>query len=119
MANLLLIRTLSKERNITIRELANRVGIGEAALQSLIKNGSTNTSTLERIAKELNVSAGCFFDNNQIKQTGGECNAASIYGNASSKGNDDYKIKALYLEKLLEEKEKQIQLLNEICNIKK
>lgn len=62
MANLLLIRKFAKERNITIRELANRVGIGEAALQALIKNGSTSTTTLEKIAKELEVSAGIFFD---------------------------------------------------------
>jgi transcriptional regulator with XRE-family HTH domain len=118
MANFLIIRKLAKERNITIRELANRVGISEAALQSLIKNGSTNTSTLERIAKELNVGAGCFFDNNQINQTGGEHNAASIYGNASSVNCDERNIRISHLEQLLDEKEKQIQLLHEICKIK-
>jgi DNA-binding Xre family transcriptional regulator len=66
MANLLLIRSLTKEQNITIRELASRVGIGEAALQALIKSGSTNTSTLERIAKELNVSPSIFFGEHSI-----------------------------------------------------
>jgi transcriptional regulator with XRE-family HTH domain len=56
---------LCKNKNITIRELANRVGIGESALQSLIKNGTTNTSTLEKISNELDVSAGIFFENSK------------------------------------------------------
>ncbi|MDR1542867.1 MAG: helix-turn-helix domain-containing protein [Prevotellaceae bacterium] len=62
MANLLKIRDLCKQKKITIRELSNRIGIGESALQSLIKNGSTSTLTLEKIARELEVSAGIFFD---------------------------------------------------------
>jgi transcriptional regulator with XRE-family HTH domain len=62
MANLLLIRDLCKKKGVTIRELANRVGIGESALQALIKNGSTNTSTLEKISNELEVSPGIFFE---------------------------------------------------------
>jgi transcriptional regulator with XRE-family HTH domain len=63
MANLLLIRDLCKKKGVTIRELANRIEITESALQALIKNGSTNTTTLEKISAELDVSAGIFFDN--------------------------------------------------------
>ena len=62
MANLLLIRDLSKKRNITIRMIANQVGITDGALQNMIKNGRTNTETLEKIATVLNVPVGIFFD---------------------------------------------------------
>ena len=41
--------------------MANSVGLSEGALQALIKNGSTRTETLEKIAKELDVSAEIFF----------------------------------------------------------
>ena len=47
---------------MTIRELAQRVGRDESSIQSAIRRGSTNSSTLERIAKELGVSAAVFFD---------------------------------------------------------
>ncbi len=47
---------------MTIRELAQRVGRDESSIQSAIRRGSTNSSTLELIAKELGVSAAVFFD---------------------------------------------------------
>lgn len=62
MANLLIIRDLCERKKMTIRELAQRVGRDESSIQSAIRRGSTNSSTLERIAKELGVSAAVFFD---------------------------------------------------------
>jgi transcriptional regulator with XRE-family HTH domain len=62
MANLLKIRELAEVKKITIRKLAKKVGIGESAMHSLIKNGATNTTTLEKIAKVLDVPVGYFFD---------------------------------------------------------
>ncbi|MDR0763048.1 MAG: helix-turn-helix domain-containing protein [Bacteroidales bacterium] len=74
MANLHIIRSISETKKITLRELASQVGIGESALQSLIRKGSTNTTTLEAIAQALNVPVGVFFGENQeerpITQTG-------------------------------------------------
>jgi transcriptional regulator with XRE-family HTH domain len=92
MANLLLIRELCKKKNITIRELANRVGIGEAALQSLIKNGSTNTTTLEKISTELDVSAGVFFDNSHsfsVENVSNNTNSPVI-GNEAKIGDNSF-----------------------------
>lgn len=62
MANLIIIRDLCERKKMTIRELAQRIGRDESSIQSAIRRGSTNTSTLELIAKELGVSAGVFFD---------------------------------------------------------
>lgn len=62
MANLLIIRDLCEHKKMTIRELAQRVGRDESSIQSAIRRGSTNSSTLELIAKELGVSAAVFFD---------------------------------------------------------
>lgn len=62
MANLLIIRDLCECKKMTIRELAQRVGRDESSIQSAIRRGSTNSSTLELIAKELGVSAAVFFD---------------------------------------------------------
>lgn len=63
MANFILIRKIAEEKNITIRELASRVNKDETTIQAIIRKGSTNTSTLEEIAKVLDVPVGIFFDN--------------------------------------------------------
>lgn len=62
MANLSIIRDLCDRKKMTIRELAHRIGRDESSIQSAIRRGSTNTNTVELIAKELGVSAGMFFD---------------------------------------------------------
>lgn len=62
MANLELIRGLCERKKMTIRELAQRIGRDESSIQSAIRRGSTNTGTIELIAKELGVSPGIFFD---------------------------------------------------------
>lgn len=62
MANLILIRDLCEARKMTIRELAERIGRNESTLQAAIRKGTTNSTTIELIAKELRVPAGYFFD---------------------------------------------------------
>jgi transcriptional regulator with XRE-family HTH domain len=63
MANLQYIRDLALKKNITLRHLADKIGISEGGLQKIIQHGRTNTDTLERIAHELQVHVGYFFDN--------------------------------------------------------
>ncbi|MBC5606147.1 helix-turn-helix domain-containing protein [Bacteroides difficilis] len=96
MANLLLIRDLCEKNKIKIRELASRIGKDESSIQSMIRTGSTNTKTLEAIAEVFNVSPGIFFDNPSEDNTG-------------SSLNKDAEI--IYLKKILEEKERLIQVL--------
>lgn len=62
MANLQLIRDLCERRKMTIRELSQRIGRDESSIQSAMRRGSTNSMTIELIAKELGVPAGVFFD---------------------------------------------------------
>lgn len=62
MANLLVIKQLLKERNISIRDFSKELGITEQGLQKLIRENSTKVETLELIAQKLNVSISVFFD---------------------------------------------------------
>lgn len=93
MANLLIIRDLCERKKMTIRELAQRVGRDESSIQSAIRRGSTNSSTLELIAKELGVSAAVFFDG---------------YTADNSK---ELQIEIDHLKELLKEKERLIEVL--------
>lgn len=93
MANLYIIRELCERKKITIRELAQRIGRDESSIQSAIRRGSTNTTTIEAIAKELGTSAGIFFDG---------------YANDDSK---ELKREIDYLKELLREKERLIEVL--------
>lgn len=62
MANLLIIKHLLKEKNISIRDFSKELGITEQGLQKLIRENSTKVETLELIAQKLNVSISVFFD---------------------------------------------------------
>ncbi|MDR0575614.1 MAG: helix-turn-helix domain-containing protein [Tannerella sp.] len=121
MANLLIIRDLVERKGITIRDLAGKVGMSDISIHKMIKNGSTSISTLERIAKVLDVPVSVFFDEdasneNHITQKGGNSNAASIYGDSLS-GNIESKNKEIeYLKKILEDKEDIIRILKkQLC----
>lgn len=96
MANFLIIRDLCEKNKIKIRELASRIGKDESSIQSMIRTGSTNTKTLEAIAKVFNVSPGIFFENPSENKT-------------EKSLNKDAEI--AYLKKILEEKERLIQVL--------
>lgn len=95
MANLNYIRDLCELKKITIRELAQRVGRDESSIQSAIRRGSTNTTTLENIASVLGVPAGVFFD-----------------GFASDR-TKDLELEISHLRELLNEKERLIEVLME------
>lgn len=96
MANLLLIRSLCEKNKIKIRELASRIGKDESSIQSMIRTGSTNTKTLEAIAEVFNVSPGIFFDD-------------PLEGSTENSLNKEAEI--AYLKKILEEKERLIEVL--------
>lgn len=93
MANLQIIRDLCERKKITIRELAQRIGRDESSIQSAIRRGSTNSGTLELIAKELGVSAGIFFDGYSVDSS------------------DGLRKEIAHLKELLKEKERTIEIL--------
>lgn len=94
MANLILIRDLCERKKMTIRELANRIGRNESSIQSIIRKGSTNSATIELIAKELGVSAGIFFD-----------------GFKAGESTAELQREISHLKELLKEKERTIEIL--------
>ncbi len=98
MANLEIIRDLCERKKMTIRELAQRIGRDESSIQSAIRRGSTNTNTVELIAKELGVSAGVFFDG------------------FSADDAKELQREIEHLKELLKEKERLIEVLMETRN---
>lgn len=95
MANLEYIRDLCERKKITIRELAQRIGRDESSIQSAIRRGSTNTTTLELIANVLGVPVGVFFDGFPEEKPG------------------DLEKEIKHLKELLKEKERLIEVLME------
>jgi len=61
MPNLLLIRELARRKNISLRDLADRVGISYQGLQKAIKENSTRQSTLVKIANALDEGVDTFY----------------------------------------------------------
>lgn len=93
MANLEIIRDLCERKKLTIRELARRIDRDESTIQTAIRRGSTNSGTLEAIAKELGISAGLFFDGYTPDET------------------ERLQLEVNHLSQLLKEKERLIEVL--------
>lgn len=84
MANLQLIKDFAEKRKISIRELAEKVGLKENQIHVMCRTNSTKIDTLERIAQVLDVSVTEFFenttghlilgDNNQLNEKGSSNN---------------------------------------------
>lgn len=114
MANLSLIKTLAKERKITLKSLSQTIGMTEQGMQSLIKNNATNTDTLERISQVLGVSPAVFFD---VPQQG----AANAVGDGASAivGNDNEIVPKRVLD-MLDQKDARInELTNKLLSLTK
>lgn len=94
MANLILIRDLCEQKKMSIRELAQRIGRNESSIQSAIRRGSTNSTTIELIASVLGVPAGVFFD-----------------GYDKEDSAEKLKREIAHLKQLLSEKERTIAIL--------
>lgn len=60
-----LIKQIAVNKKITIRKIAQEVGITEQGLQSIIRNNTTTTDNLEKISKVLNVPISTFFTENE------------------------------------------------------
>ena len=61
------IRDLCKKHRITLKELADKIPLTPTGMQHILRYGATNTGTLEKIARELGVHPGYFFDDFPIK----------------------------------------------------
>lgn len=137
MANLSIIKRLAEDRNITIKSLAQQVGVTEQQIHVMVKTNSTKVSTLEKIASVLEVSPLVFFDDKwsiieEYKASGSHAIAAKnirdidnrTFGcnhrDENSEGNPEgvdsksmLKLEIEYLHKQVAEKDDRIQELKE------
>lgn len=113
MANLQKIKTLSKARKITLRSLANQVGISEQGLQKIIRDNTTSISTVERIAAILGVSPAVFFD-----ETPTYVNAMGDNSIAISGSGNEISIQQKFLDMLAEKGERIKELTDKLLETK-
>ncbi len=62
MAKLHKIRDLCDSRKLSLKELAEKIGLTQSGIQYIFKENNTKVDTLEKIAKALEVPASIFFD---------------------------------------------------------
>lgn len=67
MVNLHKIKVIAKEQGIAINDLAEQLGMTPQAVHLMVRENSTKTDTLERIAQILQVPITIFFDD--VKET--------------------------------------------------
>ena len=95
--NFLSISFHSPVLGLECEDTKSRIGKEDSSIQAIVRNGSTNTKTIEAIAKVLEVPVGVFFDD------------IPITGIKSNELDKDAKIADL--ERIIEEKERLIQVL--------
>lgn len=89
MAQLQHIKSIAQARQITIEQLAEKVGVKSQAIHLMVRTGSTRIETLERIAEVLKVPCKVFFDEKfkiedfQRLVINGHHNPFSLYGTAN------------------------------------
>ncbi|MBD5372766.1 MAG: helix-turn-helix domain-containing protein [Bacteroides sp.] len=122
MANLQKIKVLAKKRGTTINDLAKQLGMTPQAIHLMVRENSTKTDTLERIARMFEVPISIFFDETmdggKIQNAGTE-NHQSIRDNNTgiNMAEHDELIKlreeVKYLKKILSDKDERIADLKE------
>ena len=89
MAQLQHIKSIAQARQISIEQLAEKVGIKSQAIHLMVRTGSTRIETLEKIAAVLKVPCKIFFDDDfkiedfQRLVINGHHNPFSLYGSAN------------------------------------
>ena len=88
MVNLLKIKDLAKAKNISLKQLADMVGLSEQGLHRLLRQNSTTIDTLERISAILEVSPVVFFDEGKAALTVNQ--SVTGAGNTQVSGNGNH-----------------------------
>lgn len=113
MMRLHIIRDIAKEKKITLKELSLRLGMTADGLQKLINRNSTTPETIGKIAEILDVPVILFFDDDKAENTVNEESEVDTYNNNSSLKSilKEKDMEIEHLKKMLEEKERTIQIL--------
>lgn len=94
------------------KELADMLGVTPQSVNAILSASDVRSGTIERLAKVLKLPMSYFYDDgttvNNVSATGVNT-GASVNGDVNIGGNERVK----YLEELLKEKERTIQILME------
>lgn len=104
MINLKKIKQLAILKEMSLSDVAKRVGITEQGLFNLMSKNTCNLSTLQKIAEALDVSEAVFFDGSPVINTG-----VSHSPNAIQSINSDGSVEAA----VLKERIRGLELLNQ------
>lgn len=122
MANLQKIKVLAKEKGISINDLAEKLGVTPQAVHLMVRENSTKTDTLERIANILDVPISVFFDEkveniNQTQSGNGILqNRGQIYNGINQEEHDELirlREENKYLKEILRDRDERIAELKE------
>lgn len=114
MLNTNKIQERIKNKRFTKVKLCSEVGIARTTLDAILNGGDTQVSTLEAIAKALDVPVGYLFDDHSSIHTEGDYSPASDSGDVSVIVGDSVLAERVkLLEKLIEEKDERIAELKE------
>lgn len=97
--NLLVIRDLCKKNEVTIRSVANHIGMSEQNFHRCIKTNKIDAEALFQVAQFFNVSINYFFDEGVVAPSAESCILK------------EYKREIELLKELANEKERTIQIL--------
>lgn len=110
------IKKLASEKNITLADLAKRLGKTKQAVYEMVEKEDVNTSIVRNCAKIFDVPISYFFDgeSTNIAIANGD-SAVSANGNVHIENADSklMKERIKYLEQILQEKERLIKILME------
>jgi len=114
------IRELAEERNMSLAELAKRIGKTKQAVYEIVEKDDVNTSILRQLCSVFSVPMSYFFDEycSAHAVASGDNSIAAINSEVYlSKENDFLKERIKYLEQILAEKERLITVLMQTRNV--
>lgn len=110
------IKELASKKNITLADLAKRLGKTKQAVYEMVEKEDVNTSILKKLCSEFNVPISYFFDGDEAGvQVIAHHNSQAVgIGNITQSGDQTeislLKEKIKHLEELLAEKERLIKV---------
>lgn len=110
------IKELASEENITLADLAKRLGKTKQAVYEMVEKEDVNTSILKKLSSEFNVPISYFFESDEAGvQVIAHHNSQAVgIGNITQSGDQAeislLKEKIKHLEELLAEKERLIKV---------
>lgn len=119
------IKELASKKNITLADLAKRLGKTKQAVYEMVEKEDVNTSILKKLCSEFNVPISYFFDGDETGvQVIAHHNSQAVgIGNITRSGDQTeislLKEKIKHLEELLAEKERLIKVYEKMMEERK